>query len=87
MWTRIENPVCRQRSANNKPRARWLDKPRQFLVEDGDHDQVLGTITCGTAPAERILWAGMHDLPAGASPPCTVLNSDGQDQVTVTLSP
>lgn len=79
-----KNPVCGQRAHNQKPTAAWLMKPTQFVVEDGDFDQVLGTITCGAASAQ-ILHSGANELPAGASPPCTLMISDGQDAVTASL--
>lgn len=81
----IANPVCGQRANNARPTASWLEKPRRFVVEDGDHDQVLGSITCRDGAAATILFAGAHDLDAGALPPCRLQLSDGQDVVTVDL--
>jgi len=82
----IQHPTCGARVRNARPTAAWLEKPRSFVVEDADHDQVLGSISCGGAP-QPILFAGAHDLPTNASPPCTLQISDGQDQATVTLGP
>jgi hypothetical protein len=80
------NPICGQRAANHKPTASWLQKPMRFTVDDADHDQVLGTITCGAVEAQ-VLSTGAHDVPAGAAPPCRLALSDGQDAVTVPLEP
>jgi hypothetical protein len=81
----MENPVCGKRANNAKPTVSWLTKPTRFLVEDGDGDQVLGTISCGTAAPETIPFAGAHELPAGARLPCSLQLSDGQDAVKLEL--
>ena len=79
-------PDCGKRAVNAKPTASWVQKGRKYVVEDGDDDQVLGTIACGTV-TEPVLSSGAHDLPAGTSAPCTLSLSDGQDAVTVALPP
>jgi hypothetical protein len=83
----IKDPACGTRANNRKPTIAWAkDSRRRFIVEDGDHDQVLGTLTCGATPI-AITQAGAAELPAGASPPCTAALSDGQDVVSATLDP
>jgi hypothetical protein len=83
----IKDPVCGQRAHNQKPTAFWLDREhRRFAVQDGDADQVLGTMRCGSTEI-LIAQAGAAELPSTASPPCTLKISDGQDTVSVELAP
>jgi hypothetical protein len=72
------------RASNQKPTAAWLTRPTLFEVSDGDHEPVLGKLTCGTivTPLPR---GGGWNLPAGSRLPCTVALYDGWDTVTTTL--
>lgn len=72
------------RTNNQKPTAAWVQKPTLFEVSDADHEQVLGKLTCGSTvtPLPR---SGGWNLPAGSTPPCTVVLYDGWDTVTTTL--
>jgi mono/diheme cytochrome c family protein len=66
-----------QRADNHPPTATWLARGKAFVVEDRDHEQVLGKITCGAASAQ-LDRSGAHELPPGAQPPCTATLFDGQ---------
>jgi hypothetical protein len=78
-------PLVRgMRNPNQKPTAEWLKKPTSILISDGDHEQVLGKMTCNGVDAP-ILRSGTFDLPMGWQPPCTAAMFDGQDVVTVNL--
>lgn len=72
------------RRFNGKPAAAWLNIGKTFEVYDPDGEQVLGKITCGATSAD-LLRSGAHALPMGATPPCTLALSDGQDKVNVEL--
>jgi hypothetical protein len=72
------------RMMNKAPTADWLSRPKTIVVSDGDHEQVLGKLTCGSASA-IILSSGMTKLPDGWQPPCMARLFDGQDAVNVNL--
>lgn len=67
-WSATGAPAG-MRTPNHPPTVRWLERPRTFVVEDADHDQVLGKLVCGTQewPIRR---TGGHAVPAGAALPC-----------------
>jgi hypothetical protein len=77
-------PPLRGVRLNNKPTAAWLVRPSTIVMSDGDHEQVLGKVTCGGAD-EPVLHSGTTTLPTGWQPPCTATLFDGQDVVTVNL--
>jgi hypothetical protein len=82
--TPVVPPLRGTRLNNRKPTAAWLVRPKTIEVSDGDHEQVLGKVTCQGAD-EPVLYAGTTTLPAGWMPPCTATLFDGQDVVTVNL--
>jgi hypothetical protein len=70
---------------NHKPTAEWLEKPTSILIEDGDFDPVLGTLTCGPMTINLVRGGGW---PLGdMKPPCTAKLFDGFDTTTVQLTP
>jgi hypothetical protein len=78
------NPRRGTRSANHKPTIAWFPAAPWVLVSDGDHEQVLGKLTCGdvAVPIDR---TGAQQLPAGAGKSCTGTLYDGQAVVSVML--
>lgn len=72
------------RAGNQAPTAVWRKQGMVFEVRDGDREQVLGKLVCG-AMEWPILRTGAHNLPAGATLPCTAWLFDGQDTARVTL--
>jgi hypothetical protein len=83
-WSKATPALRGMRNPNLKPTAEWLKKPTSILISDGDHEQVLGKMTCNGVDAP-ILRAGTFDLPMGWQPPCSATMFDGQDVVTVNL--
>jgi hypothetical protein len=75
-----------QHHPNHKPRIAWLVKNKTFAVTDEDGDQVLGKLDCGGTEVQ-VLFAGSHDLPSGASGPCTggLFDGWGTTVTSVTL--
>jgi hypothetical protein len=73
------------RNPNQPPTAAWLNKPSTVVVSDGDREQVLGKIVCGSKET-AVLYSGTTKLADGSQPPCTASLYDGQDPVTVPLN-
>lgn len=65
-------------SPNHKPTIKWLEKPKTFVVNDADGDQVLGKLTCGTDEI-TISRTGSHEL-GDVSLPCTAALYDGFEE-------
>jgi hypothetical protein len=78
-WQRDNSPRG-MRAANQAPTAFWLVRGKTFVVTDGDHEQVLGKVTCGGSSA-LLASSGAHDVPPGAQAPCAVTLFDGQTLV------
>ena len=72
------------RVGNHKPAVAWFPRAPRILVSDGDHEQVLGKLTCGGVEVP-IDHTGAQTLPDGVGTSCTGTLTDGQDVVTVNL--
>ncbi len=83
-WSELETAQRGKRTPNSLPTAAWLTKGVSYLVTDGDHEQVLGKLTCG-ADEEHIRHSGAHKLPSNFKPPCIVDLHDGQDATRARL--
>jgi hypothetical protein len=70
---------------NAKPTGAWLVPGSTFVVDDGDGEQVLGTIECSGMMPVKVPRSGAHTVPAGAQRPCKLTLFDGQDLVTTIL--